>query len=65
MLCAKPVLAGKVAALDGSDKSTELQDLASLAGAALIKAVDYGLEKNGNPNGVTGQNKLRPVPAIR
>jgi hypothetical protein len=52
MLTAKPHPAGKPAELDGSDKMTEVQDLASLPGAELIPAQDFG--QFGNPDAAAG-----------
>lgn len=54
----------EVTSLDGSDKVDDVQKLAELDGAANIPAVDFGLAKNGNPDGVSGMGKLRPVPGV-
>lgn len=59
MLVAKPHKQGSVHALDGSDKSVEIQNLASLPGSEdLIQAVD-GLPFN-NPDGAMGAMGSKP-----
>lgn len=60
MFTAKPHPAGKPAELDGSDKMVEIQDLASLPGAELLPAQDFG--KFGNPDAASG--KLAAVPGV-
>lgn len=45
MLVLKPTKVGTVAS------AADFQNLASLTGAALIPAVDFGTSKNGNPDG--------------
>lgn len=62
MLVAKPIIPGTIAQLDGSGRSTEVQDLATLAGAELIPAVDFGSPALGNPDGAKG--KLSKVPGL-
>ena len=54
---------GQVTQLDGQDKSKDVQDLTA-DGAKLIPAVDFGSPANGNPDGVVGVNKLRPIPTV-
>lgn len=61
MFVAKPVPAGKVAALDGEDKMTELQNLAELAGAELIPMQEPG--DSANPDGAKA-GPLAPVPGV-
>lgn len=49
MFVAKPIPAGKLASLNGSDVSDDVQNLAALPGAELLPAQDFGLY--GNPDG--------------
>jgi len=64
MFVSKPVPAGKVASLDGADKTDDLQNLAELPGAALLQAQDFGLY--GNPDaasaGISAKPGLMQVP---
>jgi len=64
MLVLKPYRQGEPVELDSNQDSKDIQDLAALEGAALIPAVDFGSPANGNPDGVTGAGKLRPVPGV-
>lgn len=65
MFVSKPVPAGKVASLDGTDKSDDLQNLAELDGAALLQTQDFGLY--GNPDaamaGLSGKPAVTQAPA--
>jgi hypothetical protein len=54
---------GEVEALNGSDAVADLQDLTA-DGVKLIVAQDFGLESNGNPDGVSGAGKLKAVPSV-
>jgi len=54
---------GEVTQLDAAGKSIDIADLTQ-SGAKLIPAEDYGLEKWGNPDGVSAQGLLTSVPAV-
>jgi len=58
MFVAKPVPAGKVASLDGSDVSNDLENLATAPGAALLQAQDFG--QFGNPDAAMGAVSAYP-----
>jgi hypothetical protein len=58
MFVSKPVPAGKVANLDGADKSDDLQNLAELPGAELLQAQDFGLL--GNPDAASAGLSAKP-----
>lgn len=62
MFCAKPHSFGAAVELDGSDKQEGLQDLATLPGAALLQAQDFG--QFANPDGASAAGHMGAKPAL-
>lgn len=60
MFILKPMPAGKVAGLDGADKSTDVKDLDQQPGVELLQAQDFG--QFGNPDAAAGS--LAAVPGV-